>query len=378
MPFLDSSAGFHYLQVPYQIPADTRAPFQGGFAISGKYPRGSLLDFLPGRPVNYGDGTSHRRILPTIMCFTARDFIATPEGLIFAVVDGGTEEGRVLSWLRYVRENGGYRKLATAEAEAHLAARAPGYRYRSKRSDALLHGIPLDRIVRHYRPRERVRGLLRDGARDPIEEKALRWLRIVSGKGLDPARIGLTGSLLIGAQTADSDLDFVVYGREFFFEARRIVRVSMEEGELAVPDEAAWRDAYARRGCALDFAEYVWHERRKFNKGLCAGTKFDISLIAEDSPATAGPVRKLGSRLVRARVADARYAFDNPARYRLEHPEIAEALSFTQTYAGQAEAGEWVELAGILEAAPSGLRQIVVGTSREAPGEYIKVLRGTG
>jgi predicted nucleotidyltransferase len=307
--------------------------------------------------------------------YQPRDFIETPEGLVFAVVDEQTEDNRVLCFLRYVRENGEFRKLDTHVANSYLSARFPAYLFVSKRLDARLHGVPIAAIHRHHQPRLRVRELLLAPARDAIEAKAVRWLRLMSARGLNLARVGLTGSLLIGAQTARSDLDFVIYGREDFFEARRMIRAAIATGELDALDEADWREAYERRGCALGFEDYLWHERRKFNKGLVAGTKFDITLVGENLPLESGPVRKLGSMVVRATVADARHAFDHPALYRLDHPEVREALSFTATYAGQAEAGEAVEIAGILEETESGRRRIVVGSSREAPGEYIRCLR---
>jgi predicted nucleotidyltransferase len=309
------------------------------------------------------------------MTYLPRDFIETAEGFIFAVVDSRLEEGRILCFLRYASMSGRLRKLGTAAANARLAAQAPGFLYCSRRLDARLHGVPHSLVLRHYRPRERARELLGAPPRDALEAKAVRLLELFSAQGIDHDRVGVTGSLLIGAQTAASDLDLVIYGRDQFFAARSAVQRSVEVGELEALDAAAWRAAYERRDCALGFEDYLWHERRKFNKALIRGTKFDITLIGEDPPLESGPVQKLGAAVIRAKVADARYAYDFPATYRLDHPEVAEALSFTQTYAGQAEAGETVEIAGMLEQAGSGQRRIVVGASREAPGEYIKVSR---
>jgi predicted nucleotidyltransferase len=309
--------------------------------------------------------------------YLPRDFIETLEGLVFAVVDAQIEDGRVLCFLRYVPAGGKLRKVGTDDANAYLAAHASGYLFASRRLDARLHGVPVSAIRRHYQPRERVRELLREPPRDvtdEMEDKAVRLLQLFAAHGLELDQVGLTGSLLIGTQTPASDLDLVIYGREAFFEARRGVRRAIETGELDELDEAAWREAYERRGCELGFEAYLWHERRKFNKGLHAGTKFDITLIGEDLPTEIGPVRKLGLSVLQAEVTDARYAFDCPAVYRLNHPEVTEVLCFTQTYAGQAEAGETVEIAGRLEQTESGRRRLVVGSSREAPGGYIKVL----
>lgn len=310
------------------------------------------------------------------MTYQPRDFIQTPEGLIFAVVDGHMEEGRVLCWLRYAPVEGRRQKLRTAAAQDYLATHAPDYLYTSRRLDTALHGVPLDRIARHHRPRARVRELLGAANPDAIEAKAAHLLRLLAGMGLDLDQAGLTGSLLIGAQNPASDLDVVIYGRAAFFQARALVRRALAEGALDDLAPEDWRDAYARRGCALGFEDYLWHERRKFNKGMVAGTKFDISLIGEDAPlADTGPARKLGRTTLRARVLDARYAYDCPAVYRLDHPTIAEVHVHTQTYAGQAEAGETVEVAGVLEETAQGPRHLVVGTSREAPGEYLMVVR---
>ncbi|MEY3107605.1 MAG: hypothetical protein RIT35_1783, partial [Pseudomonadota bacterium] len=44
------------------------------------------------------------------------------------------------------------------------------------------------------------------------------------------------------------------------------------------------------------------------------------------------------------------------------------------TYTGQAVKGETVEVSGLVEQTKEGLKRIVVGSSREAPGEYIKVV----
>jgi predicted nucleotidyltransferase len=311
--------------------------------------------------------------------YLPRDFIETFEGLVFAVVDPRPEDGRILGFLRYVPAGGRRRKLNTAEAEAWLETHAPGYRHVSKRLGARLHGVPLAAVRRHYRPREKVRELRGRPPRDAIERKAVRLLALLMKAGLDPETVGLTGSVLIGAQTEKSDLDFVVYGREAFFAARAAVRRAIAAGDVQALDEAAWREAYERRGCALSFGDYLRHERRKFNKGLIEGTKFDLTLWDGEPDAATGAVRKLGRRVIRATVTDALKAFDFPSVYRLDHPDVGEALSFTQTYAGQAEAGETVEIAGLLEETESGRRRIVVGSSREAPGEYIRVVEeGSG
>jgi len=74
------------------------------------------------------------------------------------------------------------------------------------------------------------------------------------------------------------------------------------------------------------------------------------------------------------RIVDDTYAFDYPAVYQIDHETIGAIVCFTATYAGQAVTGEIVEVSGMLEEAELGVRHIVVGSSREAHGEHIRVV----
>lgn len=68
------------------------------------------------------------------------------------------------------------------------------------------------------------------------------------------------------------------------------------------------------------------------------------------------------------------FAFDSPARYGIDHPDVSEIVCCTPTYVGQARRGEVIQAAGWLEETSRGTRRLIVGTSREAPGEYVRVL----
>lgn len=305
------------------------------------------------------------------MNYLPRDFLETAEGLLFAVVDGLPEDGKVLAFLRY----GAAGKLSTDAANALLRASHPAYLHHSRRLDARLHAVPIVKVLRHHRPRARAQELLASGAADAIEAKLLRLLGLLQDAGLPLAAVGVTGSLLVGRQTPTSDLDLVVYGREHFFQARAIVRRLTDAGELQSLGEADWREAYRRRGGELSLAEFLRHERRKGNKGVIDGTKFDLALIVEDAEPEAPAIwRKTGPAVIRANVLDDRRSFDQPARYAIGHPAIVEVLCFTHTYVGQAVTGEVIEAAGIVERAGDGRQRLIVGSSREAWGEYIRVL----
>ncbi|MCU7930792.1 MAG: hypothetical protein KZQ90_08325 [Candidatus Thiodiazotropha sp. (ex Codakia rugifera)] len=306
--------------------------------------------------------------------FLPKDFIETAEGLIFAVVAAGEETQRVLSFLRYQRSSTGYKKLSTHEANELLKNHYPAYLYYSRSRDVNLHGVPRECIVHHHQPRQRLQTLCHRAYCDGLEHKLRLLVGQFEAHGLDRQTIGITGSLLIGAHTTHSDIDLVFYRRETFFKARAIVKRLLDRKFLHNLDDALWQDAYVRRGCSLTFEEFVWHERRKFNKAAIQQTKFDISLLIPEQELDGLSYRKQGQYNLQSSVTEDRYSFDYPARYQLDHPSIEEVVSYTATFAGQAQKGETVEVQGQLEISTDGHRRIVVGSDREALGEYIKVL----
>ncbi len=302
-------------------------------------------------------------------------FLETVEGAVFAVVSYGLEEGRILADLRYVREAGAWRKLDTAQAYDWLQARAPDYLFHSRRLDCTLHAVPVEAIIKLHEPRVRLKDLLTVPPRDALEQSLLDTVAVFAQHGVPSAQIGVTGSILICAHKPGSDIDLLIFSRANFKRARRAVAVEIEQGRFQALDIAAWRSAYQRRACSLSFDEYLAHERRKHNKFLLDGTKVDLSLALSAEEAGSGNehYRKRGAVRLSARVIDASQAFDYPYRYRIEHSKFAEVVSFTNTYAGQALAGEMIEVVGLVEENASGNRRIVVGTDREAAGHYIKV-----
>ena len=314
--------------------------------------------------------------------YLPKDFIETAEGLCFAVVHQGLEncdgQDKVLCFLRYIKREGQihnyWHKVNTETANEYLTRHYPKYLHHSSLLDADLHGVNREWIVHHHQPRQRLQAILLNPKIDEVERDLGDLCHLFQQNGLDIGQMGVTGSLLIAAQQAHSDLDVVFYDRENFNKARAVTADLIEKQKLRSLAEKDWLDAYERRSCALSLHDYVWHERRKFNKALINGRKFDLNLVVQ--PVDTKPVtyRKLGKIKVLCKITDDRHSFDYPAFYGIEHENISSVVCFIATYTGQAVAGETVEVSGLLELLDDGSRRIVVGSSREAPGEYIKVV----
>jgi uncharacterized protein len=293
-----------------------------------------------------------------------RDFIEDEDGWIYAVstYDNDNEIGCVL---RYVPDVYGermhpsgkrYTKYDFEDAFAYVARHKPRYA-------GLVHRIPHADVKTVFRPD---RELARIARAHPRVQK------LVNLFGLPTGTIGCTGSLLCQLDNESSDIDMVVYGKHWF-NAQEQVKRGIESGSIEGLSPEMWRKVYEKRRPEIPYECFVLHEMRKYNRGQIEGTYFDILFTRsydELKSAPAGKGEVTGKITIKAKVTDASLAFDNPAVYEVEHETVSRVLSFTHTYSGQALAGETIEACGVLERHGNEL-WLIVGTTREARGEYI-------
>ena len=293
-----------------------------------------------------------------------RDFIEDNDGWIYAVstYDNVDKIGCVL---RYVPDTDGervnasgkrYKKYDFEDAYAFIARHKPQY------AD-LLQRIPYNDVERVWKP---------DLELPQIARKHPRVQKLIDLFGLPFGTIGCTGSLLCGLENEASDIDMVVYGRHWFT-AQELVRQGILEGKVDGLSSEMWKKVYDKRKPEIPYDQFVIHEQRKWNRGQIEGTYFDILYTRSyDELKSAHPCKGtvIGKQTIFAKVIDASLSFDNPAIYEIEHESVSRVLSFTHTYSGQALAGETIEACGVCEQ-HGNERWLVVGTTREAKGEYI-------
>lgn len=295
-----------------------------------------------------------------------RDFLETKEGWIFAVADYVHPQG-IRCLLRYVPDSFGdrkamgrkYRKLDFDDSFEFLRQVRPEYVQD-------LHVVPEDDVHEFYKPEHKLPEVAE------YDRRVSKIAAILEEGGIPLDSMGITGSMLLGLQIQSSDIDFVVYGQNWW-KARDLIDNAKSDGEVQDLDEKMWRKIYVKRSPEISFEEFVAHEARKGNRGVLDNTYFDLLFTRDWSqiePSLPGKV--IGRRRIVADVIDAEFAYDNPAIFKLDH-EIDEIHCYTHTYAGQALPGEKIEAEGVVEETDAGLR-LVVGTTREARGEWIRSL----
>jgi len=310
--------------------------------------------------------------------FLPKDFIQTKEGLIFAVVSYQDHDSKIGCFLRYVPDGDGWKKVDTQQANDLLRHSFPHYLYHSSKVDAAFHAVSLEDIVHHHQPELRLKELLQREPSDEIEQKLHKLIPVLQQFGVQTKKLGLTGSMLINQQKSTSDIDLAVYGRQAFQQTRLAIQQAITSGLIDKLDTWLMQDNFERRSGELGFEEFSWHEERKFNKAAIENCKFDIGMVCLEDEHDPDPhyYQKLGPRTFKTQVVDDKRAFDFPACYLITDQETPVVLSFTHTYVGQAQQGELIEVSGMVERNIStGQCRVIVGSNREAEGEYIKVIR---
>ncbi|BDH78816.1 MAG TPA: DNA polymerase subunit beta [Methanothermobacter sp.] len=328
-----------------------------------------------------------------------RDFVYTVDDLFFATTSYLHPRDRIIAFLRYIPDPGGersrdgrrYSKVDSEGAYRFLEENYPTYLYEAESIGKIMLAVPHELIEEIMTPTRRLKEIMEEGPSDELLEKVL----IIADAFHEEASIsfddmGVSGSILPSLHDPEnSDIDFVIYGLENHRKALEAFAQLKDHGPFKSLSEDYWLKVYKKRikDNSLSFEEFCWYEERKNNRGLVDGTLFDI-LATRSWDEIEGSwsdtvYEPLGRIKIKARVYDAMAAFDNPAIYKVEdvsilegpRVDIDEVVSFTHTYAGQAKEGEMIIAKGVLErysGAKEGYR-VVVGTTREALNEYIKV-----
>ena len=307
------------------------------------------------------------------MNFLAKDYLETTDGLFVALVVDGLENGKALGFPRYCRSKGTVSKLDPGSVFEFLEENFSKYTHFCDRRDARLAAIPTESIEEYFSA-TRFSELLLSRQADSLEEKLKQLLSHLQRRGISTKHIGVTGSLLIGLQKPDSDIDLIVRNRDDFFEIKsEFLRLQNRDED----QHEFWRTVFKRRPTSLHFDEYVWHEKRKGTRLNWFGTKVDLSLSSPMvQPEITERFTKVERIVLTCAIEDDSFAFDCPAVWPIKHSAASRVVCWDASYIGQAKKGETVEVSGWLEESNQGMRQVIVGSTRSAQGEYIRVVSG--
>ena len=332
-----------------------------------------------------------------------RDFLSTREGMFFCVTGYLHPPDRYTAYLKYSptaegkwedeatayrRELPYYHVRNVARTIDYLEEHYPAYVSYCPVRDFRFSMVPRDHVARYYLPEARMVEILRS-PQDPLEEEVRGLaLRMAAGAAVDPAALGVTGSILIGLHNPEfSDIDLTVYGRD---NARRLRNALHQSNVPSVrrlddPFMAKWSKGIAER-FPLTVEEARTFASRRWNYGTYQGRYFSIHPIRSDNEIseTYGDhiYRSRGSGRIQATVVDAGEALYMPAIYPVEDvcvlegdraaASVREVVSYEGLYRDIADAGSAIEAKGKLEAVDGEPRRLVIGSMALAGQGYVK------
>ena len=346
-----------------------------------------------------------------------RDFIYTSDDLYFASTNYLHPEDKINSFLRYIpdpngdREKNGkrYRKVGSKEAYTYLRENHTDYLYFCDVTNVEMMGVPLDKVEKIIKPENRLMGLKKtfeSGGKVKNPELIKKLMDIADFfhymADIPYENLGISGSILPGLQKENSsDLDFVVYGLDNHrraiaaFKENRGKEVYIKDVDKYITVEGItddyWDFVYNKRMSdeSLTKEEFKWYENRKANRGTIDGTLFDILATKDYSEITGvwgdTVYEPQGIAQIECDIVSALGAYDNPSLYTIENVklidgvdfDLSEVVSFTHTYAGEVVDGEHVVAKGKVEKVivngETSHYRLVVGTTREAVDEYLKL-----
>lgn len=305
-------------------------------------------------------------------------YIETREGYFFAAKGLEHPPDRLIAVLRYVqdgekgdRTKGGerYRRIYSFdEQEAFIKATCPEYLVYDPVFRTKLQSVPRGSVRRMYDPRMRLRELLQVQTPTKIEQDAAAFALLLAEQSeIDQQSLGITGSLLIGLHTEQSDLDLVVFGKRHCMKLSGILREILDSGSyahLSRLDTGGMEELYMQRmaDTYMAFEDFVRLESRKVNQGRFRQRTYFIRFVQEAHEAGERygdrSYTPMGRVSISASVSDDSEAIFTPCRYGVsgvrnvdgsDLPEIKEIISFRGRFCEQARVGESIVASGTLE-----------------------------
>jgi len=152
-----------------------------------------------------------------------------------------------------------------------------------------LQAVPNSEIKEHYQPNIFLQLLQKSEDFFPtstILKDALDLCHYLSeNSGVSSEYIGITGSLLVGLQNEESDLDLIVYGYENCIKIRKVIKENYQNQDdmhpLCAYSIEDYRELYKSRtkGSSISFQKFLQYELRKLHQGKFRDRDFFIRFL---------------------------------------------------------------------------------------------------
>ncbi len=303
-------------------------------------------------------------------------YIESTERLLFTVKGLVHPPGVVMAYLRYApdtsdeRERVGirYRKLYHfEEQEKLLREKCPAYLFFDPIFGERLQGVPREHIRQVYDPCLKLDELHSRENLNELEKKTLDFAEILRDRsGISKSCLGISGSILLGLDIPQSDIDVIVYGVDNCWAIHKSLRKMLDESSSGVEklNRKELEELYAFRSqdTPMSFKDFLRLERRKVIQGKFQSRGYFIRFVK--TPSEVGErygdrrYTSLGMVRIEATVTEAKEAIFTPCIYGIDDVKFTEGKevstlkelsSFRGRFCEQAKEGERIAAHGKLE-----------------------------
>jgi predicted nucleotidyltransferase len=297
------------------------------------------------------------------------DYIETYEGLFFAVKGNRHPDDRIIAYLRYIPDQKGdrvrdgirYKRLYDIDETTKIIQESyPQYFGYIDWLGFSLQVVPKSLIKRYYEPRKKLETL----QKDPVSslEKSIIWfvetLSRESNVYIDD--FGVSGSVLIGLHTDESDIDLNVYGRTQGLQVyNALKKLKKESARISSYSRTTVQQVVNNRWGVIrkDVEVLSEIETRKNLHGLVDNRDYFVRLLLENpsETITSTPITDV---ILTATIGEDKEKIFTPCRYALNtvhkiSPSVEvtprELVSYRGKFTEQVSKGDIVEAKGILE-----------------------------
>ena len=192
--------------------------------------------------------------------FRDRDIIQDTEGRIFIVLGFIQPDERVLAFPKYLPDSEGkwekdgqrYQRIFWGGVESvtkGMQVIPKEYLVEDKHFGTTLVEVPLTNIARHFRPENRLLGLLADGSNDQLEETVIKTTKALQTiLDIPLENLGIAGSILWNGHNPEfSDINMNIYGYDHSWLLQHdFERVADENQHIRVREESEWSNSISR------------------------------------------------------------------------------------------------------------------------------------